>query len=115
MVTDHTYTQLSLTKINSFTLFRIPSVSFGKTAESTQTAIIKIKLGTVTPLLNVVLKLENFIIIVLVKKQVHSLYHRTEYRPEHIKKRSLCSGISWRTLENGTAKPAEYLYAKKGN
>ena len=89
MVTDHTYTQLSLTKINSFTLFRRSSVSFGKTAESTQTVIIKIRLGTVTPLLNVVLKLENFIIIVLIKMPVHSLYLRMEYRHENIKKWSL--------------------------
>lgn len=63
IVTAQTYTQFRFMKMKDLTLFRISSVHIGKIADNKQTPKIKIKLGSVTPLLNVVLILDKNIII----------------------------------------------------
>lgn len=52
-VTAQTYTQLRLTKINCFIVFKILTVKVGRNTASRQTPIIKRRLGIMIPLLNV--------------------------------------------------------------
>lgn len=62
MVTAQTYTQLRLMKIKDLTVLSRSSVSNGKAADSKHMPRMKIKLGSVTPLLRVVLIFGNLII-----------------------------------------------------
>lgn len=73
MVTAHTYTQLRLTKMKDLTVFSRFSVSKGKAADSRQMPSMKIRLGSVTPLLRVVLILGNLIIMCVETETVGGL------------------------------------------
>ena len=113
MVTDHTYTQLSLTKNKFFYIIQQIFRKFWKNCRKYTDGNNKIKLGLLT-LTECCFKIRKFHHYCIIKMQVNSLYLRMEYKPEH-KKWSLCSGISGNIRENGTAIKAENLYAKKGN
>src|SRR5690606_5397396 len=57
MVTDHTYIQFRLIKMKFFMPFRRYSATSGKSTDMKETPAIKIILGKITPLFNVVLSI----------------------------------------------------------